>query len=279
MTTNCAALVVGAALIVGTLGSAQAADLNSRGGGLKDFQYAPMAAEASPRWYFRVDGSYAGYDKPSMVLNMDGFQQELTQPEIQSGWGLGGGVGMYFSKNVRGDLTYTHFFHRDASGRFNVDVPGGCADPCGNPVAGYTANVRGVNSLRSDVLLANVYYDFDMRSHFTPYIGLGLGGVHHSLKQGSLSGDGVTGTIEKGEGWSAAGALMAGFSVALRQNLHLDAGYRFLYLGDVATGATIINRPTHAADATPIKMPIAKDPLIEDIHSHEVRFGLRYDLR
>jgi hypothetical protein len=59
---------------------------------------------------------------------------------------------------------------------------------------------------------------------------------------------------------SSVGATMPG-------RLHLDMGYRFLYLGDASTGHAI-----GVAPPTP-------GPRLEDITAHEFRIGLRYDLR
>ena len=84
---------------------------------------------------------------------------------------------------------------------------------------------------------------------------------------------------------------MAGFSAKLRggesvqegsfkdapvqgssgRNLYLDVGYRFLYLGETATGpVTLINTAGTL---------VSRDPTVEEIHAHEFRVGLRYDLR
>lgn len=51
------------------------------------------------------------------------------------------------------------------------------------------------------------------------------------------------------------------------RNLYLDVGYRFLYLGEVATGPIVTT------------VPIAEDPTVESLIAHEFRVGLRYDFR
>ena len=78
--------------------------------------------------------------------------------------------------------------------------------------------------------------------------------------------------VDGHDDWGVAGALMAGFSSQLRDRLHFDAGYRFLYLGATTTGAA---RVTHNGT----NVPVSRDPTIEDIHAHEFRMGLRYDIR
>ena len=85
--------------------------------------------------------------------------------------------------------------------------------------------------------------------------------------------------------WTAAGALMAGFSfridrghrapvsikdgpvaVAEPGRLHIDVGYRFLYLGDAHAGNVNV-------------APVAPGPRVDDITAHEIRIGLRWDIR
>lgn len=63
---------------------------------------------------------------------------------------------------------------------------------------------------------------------------------------------------------------MAGVSMKLRKRLTFDMGYRFLYLGDVRTGRlTQIGNNSH----------VATHVSAEDLHAHELRLGLRYDIR
>ena len=63
---------------------------------------------------------------------------------------------------------------------------------------------------------------------------------------------------------------MTGFTVALRDRMTLDAGYRFLYLGQAKSGNFYeTGNPINAAG--PVN--------IDEIHAHEFRVGLRYDIR
>ena len=148
------------------------------------------------------------------------------------------------------------------------------------PTGGNLVNFPGERKfgLKSDVVLANLYYDFDLRSRFTPYIGFGLGVTNNRTSTGTVTDtcgcSGVSGvSIAGASNWSVAGALMTGFSVALRDRLHLDAGYRFLYLGDAHTGVMTGTAPVAGAAFT------GGDPAVTDIYAHEFRVGLRYDIR
>lgn len=258
MTSIRGAIALGAALLVGAV-SAQAADLgNGRGGSLKDYGYTPaMVASPASSWYVRLDGGHVRFDDPIMVE--DG-RFDLTETSIDDTWSLGGGIGAYFGKGWRGDLTVTHLFETDARGTLQTG-----------------SSINGVRrfGLDSTVVLANVYYDFDLGNRVTPYIGVGLGATHNRTKAGTVSDAcGCTGVIEEGDQWHVAAAAMAGFSFAIRDRLHFDAGYRFLYLGEVSTGPIRANVP-----ALLVPDVISKDPTVENLHAHEFRVGLRYDIR
>ena len=182
-------LLVGAALILGTVATAGAADLNR--GSLKD-GYMPAIAQSptmGPAWYVRLDGGIASFDRPTMVLTeTSGYSQDLTDTKIDRQWSLGGGIGAYFGRSARVDATIERRFKTDVKGTFLAFDPNSCT----------LCPVHGTNSLQSTVLMANFYYDFNRGSHFTPYVGVGLGAVRHEVGAGRFSsGDGkLFGTID-----------------------------------------------------------------------------------
>jgi len=263
-------LLVGALAALSAASSTQAADLGgARGGSMKD-DMPVMMQQSAARFYLRADGSYASYDRPSIAI--DG-QFDMYNTKIDGAWAAGGGVGYYINKNWRADFTLEQRFNADVSGTYQF-----------NPGGGFVTS-DGKVGLKSTLGLFNIYYDFDTRSRFTPYVGAGLGWVNHKTATGSFADScGCTSTIESGSASSVAGALMAGVAVNLTgrgpaagtghgsgdaaRNLYLDLGYRFLYLGEAETGAITVN-------AT----PVAADPTISEIHAHEFRVGLRYDIR
>jgi opacity protein-like surface antigen len=282
------AIMLGAALLAGSwagsVTAASAADLGGyRGGSMKDSGFAPQAVQSSgPAWYFRLDGGRTSFDAPTMLE--DGVA-DLTSTHMSKAWTLGGGIGYYFNSHVRGDLTYTRMFNSNVSGyRYDdsqVNPSVGCADDAGGaPVVG-TSSCHGTRSfgLKSDVFLANLYYDIDCRCGFTPYVGAGLGFVRHQTSAGHVIGTAngdlggptsITGSIDGASSHHVAGALMAGLTFQVRERMSIDAGYRFLYLGETSTGAV---------RDTVQRTLIAPDPTVEQIHAHEFRVGLRYDFR
>lgn len=289
MAFNRALLVIGAAFVVGSVSGASAADLGNYGGGsIKDAPYQVAAPSAG--WYFRIDGGYAAYDADSVSI-VD--QNTIGAPaatvfsnfggDVGDGWSVGGGIGRYFGNGFRGDLTLEY--------RGSTDLRGSAsADPCCELVETQT-EFDGV------VGLANLYYDFNRGGRFIPYIGAGIGFAHLKTDGGTLScsvpnatyscatdfGDAEYGSSSK---TNFAVAAMAGVSIKLRggepayvtsikdapvevssgRALYLDAGYRFLYLGDFET------HNAYQSNTNQI------DVEWNDLTAHEVRVGLRYEL-
>jgi opacity protein-like surface antigen len=256
MSSSFRSLIAGALLLVSGLSDAKAADLGpDRGLG-----YAPAAIAPTASWYVRGDVGYAWMDANDLVANSFTF----SSVSVDNTWGLGVGIGTYFGAGVRGDLTYEW--------RASTDV-----HATGVAVADF--------ELDTQVLLANLYYDFRPFAHVTPYIGIGVGAAFHSTSSGTVTTTcGGTCNFDGENKWTPAAALMAGLSFRLDRQapvsikdssvaatvpgrLHFDVGYRFLYLGDASTGHAV-----GVAAPTP-------GPRLEDITAHEFRIGLRYDLR
>jgi len=225
-------LLVACALVAGPVTGAAAAD----------FRYPPSPVVAVPSavaipdysaWYLRGDIGYAFNEDPDMSRSGTAF----TGTGMDDNWSIGGGIGYYFRDNIRGDVTIEH--------RLDADVTGT------NPVTA----TRSVAELNSTVGLANLYYDFRGRDHFSPYVGAGLGFTLNEMNE-------VNGATLEDDNIDLAAALMAGFSYRLREGWLFDAGYRLLYLGEAQTESTAA---TGALG-------------VEDIYSHELRIGFRYEL-
>ena len=251
--------LTGAALMASTM-IAQAADLNRGYGGrgsIKDDHSYVSAPTGCPTTYVRIDGGYSSFDRPA--FSQVGIDDHVNS-RIEGSGSIGGGIGRYFTCNIRGEIAVDHRFKSDVSS-FNP-----------NPFAPNYGPMKW--SYESTAVMANFYYDFNMRSRFTPYIGFGLGAVHNEFSRGTGTvgaggpSPGAATTVAAGDKWSAAGAFMTGFVFNVRDRLKLDTGYRFIYMGDVSTGQT-------ASSAGGFGGPIHAD----NLHAHEFRVGLRYDIR
>ncbi len=252
--------VAGAALVLAGTASTSAADLYA-GPGMKA---APIAYTQPAGWYLRGDYSYVWSDAGELARPIVPFDTL----SIDNTWALGGGIGRYFGRGVRGDVTYEW--------RGSTDVEG---------TGPGTLTTRF--DLKSSLLLANLYYDFRPSERFTPYVGIGVGAARHTAGGGTIqTACTLCATYVEDSNWSAAGALMAGVSyridrghrapVSIKDSyavvdepgrLHVDLGYRFLYLGDARTGNLV-----GTTFATP-------GPRLDDITAHELRVGLRWDIR
>jgi opacity protein-like surface antigen len=247
-------LIACVAITVGTVSSAQAVKWEYRGS-IKDHGYMPQL-RTTKSFYLRGDIGYGSVKSATMNEDATGLlNRSLTS--VGSG---GYGIGYNFTRHIRGDVTLDM--------RGSSDVHGYRQYPATPPRPRDFA-------LRSTVLMANMYYDFRERSHFTPYIGLGLGVAKHVAKVGRIvDAAGAVGNSHYKEKWSTAAAFMAGGSVNLSNafnipvpGMHFDVGYRFLYLGDAATGVL------RTAGGQ-----VARSIGLDDITAHELRVGLRYEV-
>ena len=181
-------IIAGAVLLVASAAGASADSY----GGMRD---VPVAMMQPASWYVRGDYSYAWQDAGALnaaIVPFDSFS-------MGDGWAVGGGIGHYFGRGVRGDVTYEW--------RGDTGVHG-------------TGTFGSDFNFRSQVLLANLYYDFRPYERFNPYIGVGLGAAYHSSGGGTITAVCGVCSYDGGSNWSAAGALMAGFSLRIDRGGH-----------------------------------------------------------
>lgn len=179
-----------------------------------------------PSWYFRGDIGLGLNVDPDMSRAGTSFSGEEMDESFVGGIGLG----YIFSDNIRGDLTVDYRDEGEVTG-FNS-----------------ATSAEEQFGISSTVFLANVYYDFRGRDDFTPYAGVGLG---LSLNEPGNNDHLI----------DLAAAAMAGITYRLSDDWLVDAGYRFLYLGDAKADAT----------AT------AAETKFSDLMAHEIRLGFRYE--
>ena len=119
----------------------------------------------------------------------------------------------------------------------------------------------------------NVFYDFDTKTKFKPYVGAGVGlaQIDYSLRHESAEGNGyVIGSNGKENNfkWN----IGAGVSYAVLPNLDIDLGYRYTNYGKLEEKAT-----DNASTAlTPVHPTDHEYDVSADLSSHEVSLGVRY---
>lgn len=214
-------------------------------------------------WYIRGDVGYHQSDVDDIEYinyGAPGATGEL-RGDLDSGFGVGGGIGYQVNNNLRVDLTADHWFKSDFKGSSaGVWNNAGTLTP-------YTTTDE--SSVSTWLLLANAYVDLGTWHGITPYVGAGIGGAH--VKWDNLKNtEGPTGpnpgnVIEHGgaSSWRFAAAVMAGASYCLTKNMKLDAGYRYSRIQggkmfDYASGGN--NGPGYDGG----------------FDTHEGRLGLRY---
>lgn len=127
------------------------------------------------------------------------------------------------------------------------------------------------SDIKSQFLMANVYYDFNTGSDWTPYIGAGLG-YARVKSENSFQ---LTGADTKYSGSSSfskssnnfAWNLTAGVSYAVNNNLAIDASYRYADYGKVKSSAGLKIgefKYNHSVDAK------------SKVRSNEFNLGIRY---
>ena len=176
--------------------AAQAGDLfGKRSASSKDLGFRPTL-NSSAKWYVRLDGGVAAHTAPTLAEG----GAALSGEDYDSTWAVGFGVGRYFSSKLRADLTYDYRFASDVGGT----ISGGLA-PGGRSF-----------ELANHLLLANLYYDFNRSGRFSPYLGVGLGVVNHSVDTGFDAASGAT--VASHDDWNFAAALMAGLTLKFGGN-------------------------------------------------------------
>lgn len=201
-------------------------------------------------FYARVDGGISflkiGSVKTRNPLSSAWSQGQVVDASSAPAGSFGLGAGLRWSQWLRADLTVDYGFPGQ------VEATRSCL-----PCAGRLRAEADVDSL---AVLANAYIDLPTFGRFTPWIGGGVGMAHLSLDSGGISlGNRQLVPIASNDAWNFAWQGSAGVAMRLTEALSLDAGYRYLGLGDIKTGGP---RPGEA----------------RDIARQEVRIGLRYRL-
>jgi opacity protein-like surface antigen len=215
----------------------------------------PGIVEIGTGWYLRGDVGYVDYDKINGSHRRD---IAFAEAEPERTWSAGGGFGYKFTSLLRADVTVDYRFESDFESVSSR--------------TGFVADSRREwGKFDSTSILLNGYIDLGDWSGFTPYVGAGIGAAFNSLHEfstqvtcltaacGPLGAQAIV-ALDSRRTTDLAWALMAGVAVELGGGFKLDAGYRYVNLGE----AEMRFAPGAAAVRT------------EDQDAHELRVGLRY---
>lgn len=250
-------------LAVGAIVPATAADYLPRAPVIEE--PATAVTELGSGWYLRGDIGYADFAKPGEkpygvpVPPFDSMR-------LKSTYAAGIGIGYKFNTWLRADIT--------------GDYRGAAAFDARSSRTGYTEGYsvdRG--KIQSSTLLLNGYIDLGTWSGITPYVGAGIGVAQNRFGSYSAQvvcltaacGDTTPGAsyplgpqartyVPSGTRTNLAWALMAGASMELMPGVLVDAGYRYVSLGEARTRLDSFGVGTRT----------------KDLSAHEVRLGIRY---
>ncbi len=207
--------------------------------------------EFGSAWYLRGDAGYKIYNNP----NVKYFGDKFHHVDLDDTGVIGGGVGYKFNSWLRADVTLDYEFKSDFDGRLTCRTTA-----CGGEDS--TLFSREHAKISAWTPMANVYADLGNWHGVVPYVGGGLGASRIKVSgYDYVNPNGVRGSQPGGKDWSFSWALMAGVGYTITENLIIDAGYRFLDLGDVKSKVS-----TGAGGKVKF----------DDIHAHEFRVGFRY---
>ncbi len=197
----------------------------------------PASAQSMPPppFYLRADLGWSkteganfqdvNFPADHVITGVGGTKGVLS--DFGGAWFLGGGAGMQFTRNFRGDIVYTY------RGTYRLDQ----FDQAPLP-----SNFRG--NVSSHNVMVTGYADFPIRdSGVVPFIGLGLGWAHNDLNSLSwkpTAGANITPAIRSAPGGTAddvSWQAVLGISFLVTDTIALDLAYRYFDGGDVKSAA------------------------------------------
>lgn len=230
--------------------------------------YEPEAVEEYGGWYLRGDiGASFQFsddlDSPYFdVIEAAGGDLYLFDSEWSPSWFIGAGIGYQINDSFRVDVTGEYRFDSDFNANDAYDT---------GPADGVIDGTNDYDGTKEEaVFLFNAYYDFESYGIVKPYVGAGVGAAWIKISDFTDTSPFplALGLSDSTETWNFAAALYAGATIDLRDNLKLDVGYRFLYMGDAETEDLL------ALDGS--NPTVGNSFNFDNIMSHDLKVGLRY---
>lgn len=191
---------------------------------------------------------------------------EFLNSEFEASGLIGGAVGYQFNQWFRTDVSAEYRMRAGYDGldRYDENLDGDFVD----------AN-DGTNKYDADksefLVMANAFVDLGTYSRLTPYVGVGAGASYtmiDNFTDTNTPQSSVAYADDNGE-WAFAWAVYAGLGFEVNERFTLDMGYRYLHLGDAASGDI---------DSTAIAGTVENPMEFNGISSHDFTLGFRYAL-
>ena len=246
-------------------------------------EYVPV--EVGSGWYLRGDVGYIFDASIGQVdyRTFDGLtygSAAFDSQDIDTDFSWGGGFGYRFTDYFRADATVDGY-RADFSGSTSSTESCFPLDPAFDNTSCRSEDGSEVSVVS---VMANGYVDLGTYVGITPYVGAGAG--YSFVSWDGLNGStfcvdgtavcpapgGIVGTDSHGgeDGWRFTYALMAGFAYDLTNNFKLDVGYKYRNID----GGDMFGWDSVSAGLGATGSQGSHD----NIETHEVRLGLRYEL-
>ena len=228
------------------------------------YEPVPVPPAVLGGWYLRGDIGYSNQQVDSLynVLYTTADSVANVHREFTGAPFASAGVGYKFN----------NWFRVDATGEYRSKSEFNGADLY--TLAGVGTFPDVYTAKKSEWLaLVNAYVDLGSWHGISPFVGAGVGAANVKISAFTDSGVGVDGISDafafggEHDEWNFAWALYAGVGMAVTDNVTLEMAYRYLDMGDGASG-----------DLRPYDGPGVIDNPMEfrDITSHDVKLGFRY---
>lgn len=193
-------------------------------------------AVADTGWYLSVFGGGVWASNVEADDGSAAFGQ-FFDFDTDIGWLAGVAVGASFTDNLRGEVELS----TGSLGLTDVTITGN-VDPADDDTYAVTDG-----SASTTYLLANLWFDIETGSGFTPYLGGGIGAAYVSAEGGLPVGD-----VDL-SGWGLAYQVGAGVKVDVADNIALDLGYRWKAVVDAELEGggddAVVNLGSHVVQA------------------------------
>lgn len=247
-----------------------------------------------PVWYFRLDtslglGNTPGASESGLIFgNRDngyvsrtrfGSEAFNTDTDYEQSFMFGFGVGYRWNSWLRMDVTGETKLEQSVriKGMHRERDLWDISAPPAVPVVGtYNARMNDDTILRGGVVLFNGYYDFEGYGAFRPYIGAGLGFAVTEISRTNRTHEwvndggnitqiyGPTEVTTTHHAVTLAAAASVGATYQLSDITDLDFSYRYLWM-DGYTSSINVNGDNSTLS-------------FDDVHDHQLRAGLRFNV-
>lgn len=218
-------------------------------------------------WYLRGDIGMSNQklhgDMYNVLYDSTDIVEHINPGSFDSAPTFQIGVGYQFSDWLRADVTAQYRGAASFSGLDRYETTDDSNPLTFDGTDEYTAKKTEL------LFMANAYWDMGTWSGITPYVGAGIGAAKVTISDFMDVNTPTAGVAYGGthSEWNLAWALHAGLGFQISDRLTMDLGYSYLHLGDGRSGDLV-----PFAGANTIDNPM----ILNDIVSHDFKFGLRY---